>query len=127
MHYASDDNVREFYAGQTAGDLAVTTTRNLAADLVSRWAPVPDPLPSPDDYTPKAKRAELFVGRYLWATQGYISGRSLSGVGSRSFKDDKEVRRIVKESMGDYYTAGESYTIAVDSSFVTNGSTGGVS
>lgn len=110
MPYATDDDVREFYAGEDAGDLAVETVMGVAADLVQKYAPAPSPLPSPDDYSPRAKRAELLVGRWLWRTEGYVSGKSLSGVGSRSFDvSGTVVSRIVSEAMGDYAGADKAY------------------
>ena len=88
----------------------------LAADLVAKWAPAPDPVPA--DYPPKAGRAERFVAAYLFDTGGYISNDSLSGVSSTGYQADaKMVKSLIAQAMGDYYTGGGAYTLTVQSSF----------
>lgn len=74
----------------------------------------------PSGYAAKAARAERLVMNYLTQTSGaVVSGKALSGVGSKSFSSTamKDMRRIVAEAMGDYYTAGNSYTLTVASTF----------
>lgn len=90
----------------------------VAADLVQRLAPAPTTVTA--DYTAKAARAERLLLGYLKATSGgVLSGKSLSGVTSKSFADAAGVRRIVAQSMGGYYTGGASSTVTVASSFTT--------
>jgi len=85
----------------------------IASDMVQKYAPTPDPLPDPDTYSPRAARAERLVLNYLSQTQGFIEGASLTGTGSVSFSENgmKNVKAIVRETMGSYYAAGGSYSI----------------
>lgn len=84
------ESVEDFYLG-------------VAADMVQRLAPVPDPVPS--DYEVKAARAERLLFDYLAGTQG-ASLTSVSGdPGSLSFTDIDKVKAIVRSSMGSYYVA----------------------
>ena len=78
----------------------------VAADLVQRYAPVPDPEPA--DYAAKAARAERILLGYLQNTSGGQFS-SLSGkAGSLSFRELKAIREVVSGAMGDYYTGGIS-------------------
>ena len=81
-----------------------------AADLVQRWAPVPDPEPA--DYPARAARAERLVLNYLMQTAGgVLTGKSISGVTSKSFASDAGVRSIVARTMGSYYHGTRSVRI----------------
>lgn len=76
----------------------------VAADLVQRFAPVPDPEPA--DYAEKAERAERGIFDWLSSTQGG-SLTSVSGApGSLSFAQLSTVRSIVKDALGIYYIGG---------------------
>lgn len=76
-----------------------------AADAVQRFAPAPDPMPVPDTYSARAARAEMLIFNYLRQTKGgVLTGKSLSGLGSKSFASDmKAIKSIVKDTMGTYY------------------------
>lgn len=79
-----------------------------AADQLQKYAPyVPrldeeDGEAPPEDYRNRAARCERRLYRYM-KESGNLSGKTLSGVGSRSFKDMAEARRIVRDVMGPYY------------------------
>ncbi len=81
-----------------------------AADAVQRWAPAPVPMPEPDTYSARAARAEMLVFNYLRQTSGgVVTGKSLSGLGSKSFAGDMStLKAIVKDAMGLYYRASAS-------------------
>lgn len=106
MAYVQDFEAREFYAGEAAGDLALATCMGLTADAVQSLAPAPDPLPTPDDYSGRAKRAELFLGRYLWRTQGFVSSQGITALSVSFDVQGTAIRQIVAESMGEYFTGG---------------------
>jgi hypothetical protein len=95
----------------------------VAADLVQRLAPAPDPLPDPDTYSPRAARAERLLLNYLTQTKGgtlSAKGGIPGAAGSKTFASEPAVRAIVKGVMGDYYTGGGFFgTLTVASSFTT--------
>ena len=77
----------------------------IAADTLQRLAPAPDPLPTPDTYSPRAARGERLLYDYLSSTQG-AGITSVSGdPGSVSFASMSAIRDIVRGAMGTYYTA----------------------
>lgn len=89
----------------------------VATDLVEKYAPEPDPLPSPDTYTPKAKRAQQLIYNWLMSTSGgTVSSESLSGLGSTSYdaKALSVARGIVRDTMPEYVVKTD---VAIISSF----------
>ncbi len=107
--YATDAEARAYYAG-TADATKVGVVLRQAARLVQRHAPAPDPLPSPDDYSPAAKDAELMVGAWLWETGGFKTSTS-KGIDvirrGESYADLSAVKRIVAQTMGPYSSSGK--------------------
>jgi hypothetical protein len=90
----------------------------VAADEVARLAPAPDPAEvdaaTIADYEARAARAERLLLNYLTQTSGgVVSGKSLSGVGSRSFASEarRTVRGIVRGAMGGFYVGAGSVPI----------------
>lgn len=67
------------------------------------------------DYPLKARRAELAVFEWLWATRGYIPSKT-GVIASESYSIGPEIMNIVKQAMGSYY-AGKSKSISVGSTF----------
>lgn len=105
MPYATDDDAREYYAGEDADDLAVEVAMGVSARIVAQLAP--PPADEGDDYGSAARLAELLVGRWLWATQGgTLAAKSLSGVSSKTFAKHAEVKGLVSGAMGSYYGGG---------------------
>lgn len=86
-----------------------------AADAVQRWAPAPVTIPVPDMYSARAARAEMLVFDYLRQTSGgVLTGKSLSGLGSKSFAGDMStIKAIVKDAMGAYYRASRVRSVPV--------------
>lgn len=80
--------------------------RNLAANLVQRYAPTPEDDPLPASYTSSAAAAELVVGGWLLENQGRYT--SLSGeAGSISYVGLEQVRSLVEFCMPAAYLADE--------------------
>lgn len=84
----------------------------VAADLVQRFAPVPDPVPG--DYAAKAARAERLLLNYLTSTSGGLLTSASISAGSLSFADIKVVKGIVRTTMVPYYTAGQFSTAPIE-------------
>jgi hypothetical protein len=77
------------------------------------WAPPPDPEPA--DYNGKAARAERMLASHLYETGGYLSGKSLSGVGSKSYDAKGDgLRTMAKAAMGAYYKGARVRVHAVE-------------
>lgn len=77
----------------------------VAAGIVQDLAPAPEP--EPPDYAPKAARAERLLFRFLTTTDaGVLRSKNIGGEVSKSFNDDKQVRQIVADTMGSYFTSG---------------------
>jgi hypothetical protein len=104
--YATLAECKTFYAGTSLADddLQLTTIRGLASDAVQHGAPAPDPEGA--DYAGRAKRAELFVGRYFWQTKGFISSQGLSSLSMSFDVKGEAIQRVVSQAMGSYYTGG---------------------
>lgn len=97
-------NEAKSYEGLGAGvsDVRVEITLGLAADAVESLAPPPDTASS--DYDARARRCEAALFSFGWSTQwGSLEKRSAGDV-SRTFTDSSEVRRIVGDAMGPFYT-----------------------
>lgn len=77
-----------------------------AADVVQSLAPAPsaEDVTAEElaDYEGRAARAERALYRYIVSDAPNLSGKSLSGVGSFSYKTDREARRLVREIMGSW-------------------------
>lgn len=97
----------------------------VAADLVQRYAPVPDPEPA--DYPDKAARAEYLVRNYLINTSGgSLASASLARGGSMNFASMSKVQSLVRSVMGAYAAGqGTTGTLTVDSSFPNRYTTNG--
>ena len=73
----------------------------MAGDLVERWAPPPDPEPA--DYDARARRCERMVAAYIFDTQAYKPGVSLSGMSLSYDVQGQALKGIVRDAMGPYY------------------------
>ncbi len=82
----------------------------VAADVVQQLAPAPDPVPA--DYPARAARAERLLLGWLRATRGgVLTSKSVSGVASKAYAKNPEVRALVASAMGPHYAgaAGKGY------------------
>ena len=114
MPYALEQDHRDLYAGVAAPAARVGLVYRQAARIVARAAPAPDPVGT--DYPLAARDAELFVGRYLWRTEGFKTSVS-KGVEtlrtSESYASLPAVQAIVQSAMGDYYVGTGANTAYV--------------
>lgn len=88
---AAGESVEDFYLG-------------VAAAMVQRFAPVPDPEPA--DYAERAERAERLLYDYLSSTQGGALTSVSASAGSLGFAQMAAVKALVRDTMGSYYTSG---------------------
>ena len=105
MAYSDIDDFLEGFPSAQGNEIRANDALEDAAALVQRYAPAPVPLPTPDDYSEKAARAERRVAAYLFETGGYLSSKSaISPVGgSKGFRGLKDVLDIVEVAMAPYY------------------------
>jgi hypothetical protein len=116
---ASEQDARNYYAGEDADGLDVEVAMNIAANVVASLSDLPD---EPDsDYEGAARLGELSFGRWFWTTgSGTLTSKSLSGVNAKTYAKLPEVRDLVSAALGDYYKApgeGESSDVAYVSRF----------
>jgi hypothetical protein len=102
---------------QTAGASGLPVSRQdrllrTAERLVRSLAPPPEP--QDEEYPQAASDAEIAVFGFLVKTdENTVSGKSLSGVGSKSLRGYKEaVRPLVRDAMGEYYGASRNVVYA---------------
>ncbi len=85
---------------------------DVAARIVQRLAPPPDPEPA--DYPAKAAAAERLLFNWLTSTAGgLLTSGGVSGL-SAGFARLEAVKAIVADSMGAYYTGGATDTAYVE-------------
>lgn len=89
-------------------------TLRVAERLVLSSSTAPDPADTvaTADYVSRRDDATLWVARDFWERLGgTVQSDSLSGVSHTSYADGKEVQRIIREQMGDFYTGSKTIRI----------------
>lgn len=119
MAYLSEQDAKNGWLEGEEPENAVwfQAARNLAANLVQRYAPGEELDPVPEDYSTSAAAAELVVGGWLLENQGRYT--SLSGPpGSISYAGLEQIKSLVEFCMPTKYLEGGVADPATDGSII---------